>query len=445
MSWLGLFEIPGTDVPTPPAGKVRVFVDADGNPAFKDDAGVVHSMVGANGQGVPAGGTTGQVPVKASGADFDTAWTTLDAGSVGAQPANANLTGLSALTPADDQSIYYNGATWATYSLTAAGRTLLAAATQATQRSALQLGTAAIANTGQTNVGDVPVISTNNLNTSLLIVASGRAATFEGQGAGADGDDQIQMNITARADLSVANATEKRICFMGFTTNGPTPGNRGGAYYIAMKGDGTNTLTRRFYMDRNGHMQPGVTNVQDIGQAAMAWRQVYALNPTISTSDARAKTDPRQLRDAEFKAASAIARLPAVWRWLSRVHGDENCEPEGREARKHFGPTVQAAIAVMEANGLDPFAYSFICYDEWEALPEQWHDWPAQEAVLDDDGNEIEPAVEAGRELVQEAREAGDRYSFRKEELLCFIVRALAQEIDGLSDRVAALEAGRTP
>ncbi|MFX1725028.1 tail fiber domain-containing protein [Stenotrophomonas sp. AS1] len=191
--------------------------------------------------------------------------------------------------------------------------------------------------------------------------------------------------------------------------------------------------------------RPVVSNVQSLGESSRLWTQVFATNPTISTSDARLKTDPRQLRDAEFKAASAIARLPAVWRWLSRVHGDENCEPEGKEARKHFGPTVQAAIAVMEANGLDPFAHSFICYDEWEALPEQWHEWEAQEAVLDDDGNVVTPAVEAGRELVQEAREAGDRYSFRKEELLCFIVRALAQEIDGLSARVAALEAGRNP
>ncbi|HGM6931323.1 TPA: hypothetical protein ACKQDF_000788 [Stenotrophomonas maltophilia] len=186
-------------------------------------------------------------------------------------------------------------------------------------------------------------------------------------------------------------------------------------------------------------VRPTSDNVLSNGASGFRWREIWSVNATINPSDARLKTDPRQLRDAEFKAASAIARLPSVWRWLNRVNGDENCEPEGKGARKHFGPTVQAAIAVMESFGLDPFAYSFICYDEWDAEPEQWHGWPAKEAVLDEDGNELEPAVEAGRELIQPAREAGNRYSFRREELLCFIVRALAQEIDGLSERVAEL------
>lgn len=398
----------GSAAVTPASGKTNLFMNEDGVPSIKDSAGAVSTLL-----------TEGE-----AGDSF--------------QPLNANLTDLSALTPAADHSAYYNGTTWATYSLTAVGRTFLAATTQAAQQTALGLGTAATYNVGNGTVGAIPVISAQSSNTSLSISASVAAAVLEGVGGTADGDDQIQMQVVARATAAVANTSEKRICFMGFTTNGPTAGHRGGAFYVAMKGDNTNTLTRRFYMDRNGHMQPGVTNVQDIGQAAMAWRQIYAQNTTISTSDARLKTEPRQLRDAEFKAASAIARLPAVWRWIHRVEGDENCEPEGREARKHFGPTVQAAIAVMEAHGLDPFAYSFICYDEWGALPEQWHEWPSE---LDDDGNVIR---EAGRELLQPARAAGDRYSFRKEELLCFLVAAMARQHDELAERVAALEAKLT-
>ncbi|MBA0362360.1 hypothetical protein D7V18_12000 [Stenotrophomonas maltophilia] len=123
-------------------------------------------------------------------------------------------------------------------------------------------------------------------------------------------------------------------------------------------------------------------------------------------------------------------------------------------------------MAVMEAHGLDPFAYSFICYDEWEAEPEQWHEWPAEEAVYEEVPDPVygangtiltvhrtkkvlvKEAVEAGRELIQPAREAGDRYSFRKEELLCFMVSALAAEndlqavkVEALDARLAALEA----
>lgn len=334
--------------------------------------------------------------------------------------ALGNLAGLAPLAIANDQAPFVSGGAWGAYTLTSVGRTLLAATTQAAQRTAIQavglVGAEAIAgiktcsDAWQWNLSTAGLIRYANPGNQIGIIfrfgdpAMGDASMYRSEIRFGQGLMNVFVNDVA----------------------GTATGTHG--YFV-------NTTT----------LSPQVTNAMSCGSSVRLWTQVWATNAAIQTSDARLKTDPRQLRDAEFKAASAIARLPAVWRWLSRVHGDENCEPEGREARKHFGPTVQAAIAVMEAHGLDPFAYSFICYDEWEALPEQWHEWPAQEAVLDDDGNEIEPAVEAGRELVQEAREAGDRYSFRKEELLCFIVRALAQEIDGLSARVAALEAGRNP
>lgn len=352
-----------------------------------------------------------------------------------------NLAGLAPLAIANDQAPFFSGGAWGAYSLTAAGRALSAVAGTANTFpyfSAANVVT--LASVGATGLASLAAANQ----------AAGRAAI---QAVGLSGDE----NIAGIKTFTSNNAIRSLAAGAGFWIE-----SLGATYGFMVNTDGTRlninlrapnfgaqVMTTYQFTDagvRTGvPFTPFTANTQTVGSSALPFNTFYAQNTTISTSDARLKTDPRQLRDAEFKAASAIARLPAVWRWLSRVNGDENCEPEGKEARKHFGPTVQAAIAVMEANGLHPFAYSFICYDEWEALPEQWHEWPAQEAVLDDDGNEIEPAVEAGRELVQEAREAGDRYSFRKEELLCFIVRALAQEIDGLSERVTALEAGRAP
>lgn len=441
MSWFGLFEIPGTDVPTPPAGKVRVFVDADGNPAFKDDAGVVHSMVGADGQGVPAGGTTGQVPVKASGADFDTAWTTLDAASVGAQPANANLTGIAALTPAADQSAYYNGTAWAAYTVTSAGRALS--------------GVAGTANTfpyfSAPNVVTLGSVGT----TGLASLAAANAAAGRTAIGAADATTVVDL-ASAQTVSGVKTFTGAQVRIQstapGFWLD-ETDGNYG--TYIVHDADalrfqqrnpnfGTN-IAARFAIDYAGArvwsaypITPDTDGARTLGSAAFRFSTVFATNATINTSDARLKTDPRQLRDAEFKAFSAICRLPSVWRWLSRVHGDENCEPEGRAARKHFGPTVQAAVKVFSDHGLEAFENAPFCYDEW----------PAEEATYDEDGNELTPA-----------REAGSRYSFRKEELLCGMVSALAREIDekdaeivdlrsivsDLVSRVAALEAGRNP
>jgi hypothetical protein len=65
-------------VPTPATDKVTLFVEeSTGEPSYKDDAGTVTSLQGAAGpagEGVPAGGTAGQVLRKASATDYDTAW-----------------------------------------------------------------------------------------------------------------------------------------------------------------------------------------------------------------------------------------------------------------------------------------------------------------------------------------------------------------------------------
>lgn len=313
----------------------------------------------------------------------------------------------------------------------------------------------------QLSVGAAGQVAVNS--DGSMTFSSGQAATRASLGAvGLTGDESIAGIKTFTSNNAIRSLSvgagfwlEAISATYGFLFN--TDGSRFNLHFRSPN-FGAQIMTALQVTDAGMRfgvpLTPFTANTQTVGSSTLPFNQFFAQNTTISTSDSRLKTEPRELREAEFKAASAIARLPAVWRWLNRVHGDENCEPEGKEARKHFGPTVQAAIAVMEGLGLDPFAYSFICYDEWEAEPERWHEWPAKEAVyetipavLDGEGEVvepertmlIEPAVEAGRELIQPAREAGNRYSFRREELLCFIVRALAQEIDGLSERVAEL------
>lgn len=367
--------------------------------------------------------------------------------------ALGNLAGIAPVTVANDQALTYTGGAWASYSLTAAGRALsgvagtantfpyfsaanvvtlgtvgatglasLAAATQAAGRTALGLGTAATQNTG-TSGANVPLLSSNNTWSGMQTFSYNGTATESPLTSTTTGPITLALSRTGRTGTGGNSVVQYSIGFDSGTTVSMYFGLNvlasAPSFAVGSDPNLSNDPTT-FFRASNVSFSPGANNTTTLGDSTRRWSQVFATNGTINTSDARLKTEPRQLRDAEFKAASAIARLPAVWRWLNRVHGDENCEPEGREARKHFGPTVQAAIEVMEANGLDPFAYSFICYDEWEA----------EEATYDDDGNELTPA-----------HEAGDRYSFRKEELLCFIVRALAQEIDGLAERVAALEA----
>ena len=66
-----------SSVPTPATDKVTVFVeDSTGEPSYKDDAGTVTSLKGGPGEGVPAGGTAGQVLRKIDGTDYNTEWAT---------------------------------------------------------------------------------------------------------------------------------------------------------------------------------------------------------------------------------------------------------------------------------------------------------------------------------------------------------------------------------
>ncbi|MBW3496986.1 tail fiber domain-containing protein [Janthinobacterium sp. NKUCC08_JDC] len=191
---------------------------------------------------------------------------------------------------------------------------------------------------------------------------------------------------------------------------------------------------------------PGVDNTYDIGQASTAYRTVYARTGTINTSDARLKCDFRDLTAAEISAAKDIARAIGAYRWRDAV----DCK--GDDAREHVGPTVQAAIEIMQAHGLDPFNYGFICHDTWEQQTIEHPAFEAQPAipateaapeVRNSFGDVIKPAVlasegfpavEARAAYTEVTQEAGDRYAFRYDELAMFI--AAGQEA-----RLALLEA----
>lgn len=80
MSGIKLTQVDETSIPTPETGKDTIFMDlATGEPSYKDDAGVVTSLVGAPGVGVPVGGTTGQALTKINATDYNTQWTTVAA------------------------------------------------------------------------------------------------------------------------------------------------------------------------------------------------------------------------------------------------------------------------------------------------------------------------------------------------------------------------------
>lgn len=155
------------------------------------------------------------------------------------------------------------------------------------------------------------------------------------------------------------------------------------------------------------------------GWSLARWSSVFAVTGTINTSDAREKTEVRPFSPEEIKVAQALAGDIGMYQWLDAI------ETKGADgARLHAGMTAQNVEARFAEQGLDARVYGLFCWDTWDEMPE----------VQDPEGN-----------VVSEAREAGDRYGVRYDELNQFILRGMAENQRAMESRLAALEAALNP
>lgn len=159
---------------------------------------------------------------------------------------------------------------------------------------------------------------------------------------------------------------------------------------------------------------PGNDNGRSLGLSGNRWSVVYAGTGAINTSDAREKTPVRPFTDAEIAAAQSLSDEVGFFQFLDAR------EVKGEFARDHCGLTVQRAIEVMEAHGLDPFSYGFICYDRWDEQPE----------MRDQETGEI----------TREYSPAGDRFSFRPDQLDRFIAKGIRENQKRIEARLNYLE-----
>ncbi|UGO53464.1 putative tail fiber protein [Klebsiella phage vB_KpnD_FairDinkum] len=177
---------------------------------------------------------------------------------------------------------------------------------------------------------------------------------------------------------------------------------------------GSTARTARWCVDHNGNFFPMGDGGYDIGWGSGRVNNIYAKNGAINTSDGRMKNDVRAMSDPETEAAKAIAKEIGFWTWKEQA--DMN------DVREHCGLTVQRAMEIMESFGLEPFKYGFICYDKWD-----------EQTVVSEYG----PANEDGSENpIYKTIPAGDRYSFRIDELNMFIAKGFEARLSALEDKL---------
>lgn len=123
-------------------------------------------------------------------------------------------------------------------------------------------------------------------------------------------------------------------------------------------------LTATVYSDIyvGNHFRPAANNAYTLGNGTYRWSEVYAINGTINTSDANAKTQIEDLSDAELRVAKSLKGLIKKFKYKDAV------AKKGDSARIHIGVIAQSVRDAFANEGLDAEKYGMFCKDEHYAV-----------------------------------------------------------------------------
>lgn len=175
---------------------------------------------------------------------------------------------------------------------------------------------------------------------------------------------------------------------------------------------GTRGLSKNFLELSHTNILPVYTNTMNLGSGQRVFANAYLNTAPTVLSDEREKTNITPVPDAVLDAWGEVG-------WYQYQLKQAMAE-KGDNARKHNGLIAQRIDAVFKKHGLDACRLGLLCYDAWEASPEQ----------LNEKG-----------EVVFEAVEAGDKWSVRYEEALSMEAAYQRRRADRMEQRLAALEA----
>jgi hypothetical protein len=176
----------------------------------------------------------------------------------------------------------------------------------------------------------------------------------------------------------------------------------------------TNDNTSKTLVNATGDLYPSQNNAMQLGISGNRWSEVFAVNGTINTSDERWKVQ----REGGIDEAVLRAWGKVNYVQYKMKHA---VEQKGDGARWHFGVIAQRVKEAFESEGLDPFAYGILCWDEWA---DQY------EAVLDKEGKPVCDAdgVPTGEKRLTVA--SGESYGIRYEEALALECAYLRSKLE---------------
>ena len=182
-----------------------------------------------------------------------------------------------------------------------------------------------------------------------------------------------------------------------------------------------NALT--FRDNSNGTFNFYSDNPANLGTASNKWKDIYATNATINTSDRNAKTCIENIDDKLLDAWGNINLVSFKFK--------DAVEKKGGNARIHAGYIAQNIQEELNKYCIDACKYGLFCYNSWDAQEEKSH----EEERTDGAGN-----TKTVKVIDTPATEAGETFGLRYIECLVVECAYLRKKNRNLEDRIAKLE-----
>lgn len=163
-------------------------------------------------------------------------------------------------------------------------------------------------------------------------------------------------DLVINDDLYVRGGNAFDSAVISSTTTG------GGAYLGALGSDQVVRLQPSgigaIILDSPTATKPNTDGVASLGTSGFRWSEVWAVNGTIQTSDENAKQQIGPIDPAVLRAWGKIN--------YCQYKFNHAVEKKGDKARWHVGVIAQRIKEAFESEGVDPFAYGILCYDEYD-------------------------------------------------------------------------------
>lgn len=203
-------------------------------------------------------------------------------------------------------------------------------------------------------------------------------------------------------------------------------GEQSGVIRIGNNGEGNHFCTLNYdgqIYNIVKQFSPKTNNEYDLGTSSNKWKDIYATNATINTSDRNAKTSIENIHDDILEAWDKVSLVSFKFK--------DAVEKKGDGARIHVGYIAQDIQEELNKYGIDACKYGLFCYNSWDAQEEKSH----EEERTDEAGN-----TKTVKVIDAPARDAGETFGLRYIECLVVECAYLRKKNEKLENRITKLE-----